>query len=328
MSEQFDVASMFDSIKDSLKNEKKTNAFFKDIIKLEAVNTYIGRLIPNISNPRDTFFHYYEHGWESLSTGQYHSAICPQTWGDRCNMCEDRFKLYKKSKEAGENPKDRNAPYRKLAYQLRQYEKHLVNWYVIDDPTDKENNGLVKVLRFGVRVKEKIDDATTGDGKNEFGPKVFDLSENGCNLMLKVETNSEGKRSFTNYSNSRFMMPSAIEGMTPEKMKEVYESIFDLSTFIDPKTSEEMQEMMDTHLYCKDEDPTKTKPITVNSKNDDDDHLPGLEPIDAIKEAIKSAEETVPESEPEKAPGNKTESEVASQEKEKVNELLAELDNL
>lgn len=239
-----DIKSMFESIKSSLNNEKSNNSAYKDIMKLEVGNTYIGRFIPNVKDPKNTFFHYFHHGFTSNETGQYVDAICPTTWGERCLICEERFKLWKKGDEANKN----------IARLIRRLEKHLANFYVISDPVKEENNGTIKVLRMGVRMYEKVQSAIEGDDADEFGSRVFDLTDAGCNFKIKVETSTDGAgasaRKFTNYNNSRFTAASAIPGMTPAKIQETYESIFDLSKFVDRKTDEDLRTLLKTHALC------------------------------------------------------------------------------
>lgn len=237
-----DIKSMFDSIKESLNNTKQNgsgNSAFRNLMKLEIGNTYLVRFIPNVVEPKNTFFHYFHHGWTSLSTGQYVDGLCLRTFGERCPICEARFKLYKTKTEED----------RKLAYEIRQLEKHLVNVYAISDPTTPDNEGKVKILRFGKRIDDKVKAATDGDDAIEFGPKIFDLSENGCNFKIKVDTSSEGNRKFANYNNSRFTAPSAIPAMTAARIKEVHESVFDLTKQVEMKTAEELEQMLKDHFY-------------------------------------------------------------------------------
>ena len=194
-----DIKSMFESIKESLAVQNQDAVSFRNYLKMEVGKTYLVRVVPNIEDPKATFFHYKHHGFTSLSTGQYVDATCPREFGDRCSVCEERFKLYKTKTEDD----------RQLAYNIRPHEKHLVNVYVVSDPTNPDNEGSVKILRFGKRIYDKILAATEGDDADEFGHRVYDLTENGCNFKIKVESTSEGNRKFTNYNNSRFTAPSA-----------------------------------------------------------------------------------------------------------------------
>ncbi len=265
------ATSMFDKIRESLKNEKKGgNSSFRDIMKFEQGKTYLIRIIPNLKNPELTFFHYYSHGWNSLSTGQYVSALCPFTYGESCPIDAERYKIWRNGTEDE----------KETAKNLKRKENWLMNVYVISDPSNPENEGKVKMVRYGKQLHQIIDSAINGDDADEFGAKIFDLSENGCTLRVKVESNSEGKRSWATYVASRFLSPSAIPGMTEEKMDEVYNSVFDLEKLEDRKSTEQLQELIDVHYYVKIGNSTppvaKTKEPSFLPAEDETDEIPGV----------------------------------------------------
>ena len=310
MSTAVDIKSMFDSIKDSLNIEKPGNASYRNYLKTEVGKTYLVRLIPNIKEPKATFFHYQHHGFTSLSTGQYVDATCPRTYGERCPMCETRFKLYKTKKE-----EDRN-----LAYTIRALEKHLVNVYVINDPSNAENEGTIKILRFGKRIYDKFLGATEGDDADEFGSRIYDLTENGCNFKIKVETASENNCKFTNYNNSRFTAPGAIANMTSEKISEIYNNIFDLSKILDTKTEAEINSMLKEHVFCQGvkvdkDDANKSGNIEDSEPASDPDPDPDPEPETEGKKKQTDEKAKAPKSE-------------NSKQDEKIKNLLSGLDSL
>lgn len=292
-----DIKSMFESIKASLNVEKAGNSFFRDFLKMETGKTYLVRFLPNIKDPKSTFFHYSHHGFTSLSTGQYVDATCPRSFGERCPICEERFKLYKTKKE-----EDRN-----LAYMIRTHDKHLVNVYVINDPTTADNEGQVKILRFGKRIYDKITDATEGDDADEFGERVYDLSENGCNFKIKVETSSENNRKFTNYNNSRFTAPCAIPNMTPEKVQEIYKGIFDLTKILEMKSEDELKNILKTHVFCENANKPTEVPLSKST----------------TKQTTPTETEEV-----EDVPVEKPTAKVDSPENDKMKQLLDGLDSL
>lgn len=294
-----DIKSMFESIKESLSVEKTaSNTSFRNFLKMEVGKTYLVRFIPNIKDPKATFFHYSHHGFTSLSTGQYVDATCPRIIGERCPICEARFKLYKTKKE-----EDRN-----LAYTIRGHEKHLVNVYVVNDPTTPENEGNVKILRFGKRIYDKILDATEGDDVDEFGHRIYDLSENGCNFKIKVESSSEGNRKFTNYNNSRFTAPSAIPNMNPEKIQETYKNIFDLSKILEMKSEDELNDILKNHVFCEEGKNNAKANTSAASSNENESDSTEAEVEQPKKKEIKE--------------------ESTSSTDEKIKNLLDGLDNL
>lgn len=231
--------SMFEKIKDVLDNQgTQGGGNFKDILRFEVGNNYVVRLLPNVNNIDDTFFHYYAFGWESVATGQYVSAVSPITFGDRCPINELRVKLYR-----SKNPQDQE-----LAKLIKRQERWMVNCYVVDNPTAADTEGEIKILRYGKQIDKVIKDAISGDDADEYGPAVFDLSKNGCNLRIKCEKNEGG---YPTYVASRFLKASAIPGVDDDKADDIYGRIHNLSEVQPVKTWDELQEMIDVHLLNK-----------------------------------------------------------------------------
>lgn len=244
---KFDPKSMFESLQNSLEHSR-TSSGAKEFLRVKPGNTYLLRLLPYVDDMNATFFHYFYHGWNSRSTGQYVEYVCPKTFGENnCFLCTKRFAHYNR----GNSNEDLD---RKLSYMLKQKERHLVNVYVLDDPTNEENNGQVKVLRFTKTVHAKFHDAISGEDSDEFGYRVFDLGKAGCNFKLKVETTVDGKNEFTSYANSRFTAPSPIPGMTEDKIEKIYTACYDLSQFVKPSSEEEIKEAYKVHLLQTSDD--------------------------------------------------------------------------
>lgn len=230
--------SMFESIKAALQKAPATQTT-KNILKLEAGNTYNVRLLPNVKNPEKTFFHYYTVGWTSYSTGQYVSALSPSTFGERDPIVEAKYRIMRSNTESPE--------LKAKADTVRRIEKWLVNAYIVKDPKTPENNGKVMIIRYGKQLQKIIADAIEGEDAADFGPRIFDLSENGCNLSIKVEKQGD----YPTYVSSKFSPPKAVEGMTDAKAQEVYKETFDLASVIPTRSYDELVTLLDEHFYCK-----------------------------------------------------------------------------
>lgn len=230
--------NLFESIKDALnkKTGSSENANYKDFLKLEPDNTYVVRLVPNLKLPQNTMYHYYHHIWRSCVTNQYISVLCPNTYEESCPIDQYRAKIYN-SKNEGEM--ERIKP-------LKRNENWLCNVFVLKDPTNPDNQGQLKVLKFGKQLYKIISSAMSGDDSDEFGARIFDLSENGCNLRIKVELNEGG---YPNYNSSRFTSPSKIEGV--DDVSEIYSSVKELDTIFEHKTNEEIINLLNTHFLGK-----------------------------------------------------------------------------
>jgi len=228
--------SMFESIKTALAKNTNSNSRNKDILKTEVGNTYTVRLLPNIKDPTKTFFHYYTFGWTSLCTGQYVSAVSPSTFGARDPIAETRYRILKTGTEEEKNK----------ARGIIRSEKWLVNAYVINDPVNPDNNGKVMIVRYGKQLHKIITDAIEGEGSEDLGARIFDLSDKGCSLKIKVEQQGD----YPTYVSSKFMMPKAVEGLDKKRIDEIYNSSFELENVFSVKSYDDLKTMLDEHYFC------------------------------------------------------------------------------
>lgn len=243
-------SNMFESIKSALtKQTESTSSKYKDFLKTEPGNTYVVRLLPNIKDPAKTFFHSYNYGWNSFANGQFVSVVSPATWGQRDPIAEERYRVLRTGTEEE----------KKKATALTRRENWLVNVYVINDPVNPDNNGNIKVLRFGRQLHKIIMDAINGEEAEEFGPRIFDLSPKGCSFRIKVEKQGD----YPTYVSSKFISAREIEGLDEGSYKKVYESINDLESYVTAKSADEIKELLDVHYHCKSDEPEEISESTV-----------------------------------------------------------------
>lgn len=257
--------AMFDTIKDSLNSEEGNggSSAFENVMKFPAGHTYTIRLLPNPDNPEDTFFHHYSHGWKSKKTGKYVSTFSLQTFGES-DPITDTFWKWIKSNDKVEKEKGK---------EIRRRENWFVNIYVVDDPANPENNGTVKVLRVGPQLKELIDNALEGDGKEEFGFRIFSLNDEGefdmsqgANLKIKAEEQG----TYTTYKGSNFYNKPVVK-LTDEEVDQIFESMHDLKAIYPVKTYAELEEIFKVHYLNEDVVETKTEVSKKVKETDDDD---------------------------------------------------------
>lgn len=271
------TSSMFDSIKSALAADNDNNkSAIGDILKTPPGNTFTVRLLPFAKDPSKTFFHYYQHGWNSFATGQYTSAISLQTFGERDPIAEERYKILRTGSEEE----------KEKAKAIVRSEKWLVNVYVVNDPVNPENNGKVKMLRYGKQIHNIITDAIEGEDAAELGPRIFDLGPNGVNFRVKVEKQGD----FPTYVSSKFGMPSAIDNLDEDRHNTIYENVFELSSVFSVKSATELKTMMDEHYYVRDasadnnvvenvvvntpiESAPIATPVTETKKDDNEDEV-------------------------------------------------------
>jgi hypothetical protein len=263
-------ASMFESIKSALnKTNDSSGGQFKDIMKFPAGKTYTLRLIPNVEDPAKTFYQHWVHGMTSKSTGKYVSVLGLQTFGENDPIANLRWKLFKSWKDA--NPSLQNKDYQA---QISQKEQWLVNVYVLDDPSNAENNGTVKILRMGPQLKKIIDEATEGERADELGWDIFDLSK-GHDFKIKAEEKGE----YTTFEASFFTTKSKFD-LDEEEIEEIYGKIHDLEQVYQVKTADEIQDLLNEHFFVGEEkeeerSPLPKKPASkVVDEEEEEDEIP------------------------------------------------------
>lgn len=233
---------MFEAIKQSLNSSEKStggNGLYKEILKFTPGNTYQVRLVPNPKAPAESIFHYYNHAWNSNSTGKFVTALCPSTFGESCPIDTYYLKTYRTGTESE----------KAAASVLSRKEAWTVNVYVVSDPENPENNGKVKILRYGKELAKIIDSALKGDDADEFGvEKVYDV-ENGSTLRIKCENrtgNARGAKQYVTYASSKFLSPSALDDVDIDT---VYSSLHDLKAINKQTTTADMQRLLDEHFF-------------------------------------------------------------------------------
>jgi len=248
---------MFDAIKQSLSSTDKegnNNSLYKEVLKFNTGNTYLVRLLPNVSSPKETIFHYYNHAWTSNSTGKFVTALCPTTFGESCPIDAYYLKTYRTGTETEKSSSS----------VLSRKEGWLVNVYVVSDPVNPENDGTVKILRYGKELDKIIQSALTGDDASDFGvEKIFDVV-NGCTLRIKCESRTgdrKGSKQYVTYASSKFLAPSSLE-INEKQLESIYSSVHDLKSLNKRTTPAEMQRMLDEHFFN----------LTTGSSNDNDDN--------------------------------------------------------
>jgi len=271
--------SMFEKIKEAVE-EQKNQGGYKDIMKTPVGHSYLVRLLPNIKNPANTFFHYHHHSWTSQRTGQFVTSICPTTYGEECPICEKSIQLYSNDE-------------REKAKLIGRKENWLVNAYIIKNPREPKLDGSVKIIRYGRQLNKIIEEAINGEDAEEFGASIFDLSEDGCNFRIKVEKNDGG---WATYVSSKFISSSPIVGMNGSKIKDTYDSIFDLECIFDKSSYDELEEMMLRHTKwgstskstpSRDDDSDDDDDLDISDSSDDSDDLDLDDLDDKLEDVLK-----------------------------------------
>lgn len=178
----------------------------------------------------------FKHGFEG--TGGWFIDDCLTTIEEKCPVCEYNRELW--ATEIKANQEIVRKQKRKLTY--------ISNIYVISDPSNPENEGKVKLFKFGKKIFNKLKEAMEPEFPDEQPLNPFDLWV-GANFKLKIR-NVEGYR---NYDKSEFEKPSALFG-DDSKLEEVWNQEYSIKEFIDPakfKSYKQLKDRLDKVLGLK-----------------------------------------------------------------------------
>jgi len=218
---------------------------------------------------KEPLFHHYVNSWESKATGTYTSALSLRTFNEKDPIGNLRWKQWKAWKDA--NPKADNKDYNG---DITEKEQWLVNVLVIDNPANPEENGTVKIFRFGPQIKEIIDMATEGERADEFGWDVFNPT---AGFDLKIVAEKQGI--YTTFKKS-FFTSKTTKVITEDELDEVYENAHDLNQIYQVKTYEELETLLNDHYFCggaasKDVAQPERKALPKKDElRDEDDDIP------------------------------------------------------
>jgi hypothetical protein len=200
----------------------------------------------------------FSHGFQG--PGGWFIDNCLTTLNEKCPVCEHNNTLWNSGIEA--NKEIARKQKRKLSY--------VANILVVSDPSNPENEGQIKLFKFGKKIFDKITEAMNPEFADETPINPFDMWE-GANFKLKIR-NVEGYR---NYDKSEFADKSALLDGDDEKLEALWKKEYSLKEFTDPsnfKSYEVLKAKLDKVLGFDGGSSVKTKAEdAVFKKFDDED---------------------------------------------------------
>ncbi len=178
-------------------NSKEDNRFWQPSVDKAGNGMAVIRFLPAPAVDGDEglpWIRIFHHGFQG--PGGWLIDNCLTTLNDKCPVCEHNSTLWNSGVEANKDIARKQK--RKLSY--------ISNIYVVSDPSNPENEGQIKLFKFGKKIFDKITEAMNPEFADETPVNPFDLWE-GANFKLKIR-NVEGYR---NYDKSEFADKSSFE---------------------------------------------------------------------------------------------------------------------
>jgi hypothetical protein len=147
--------------------------------------------------------------------------------------------------------------------------------YVVSDPGNSENEGKVKIYRYGKKIFDMLNDQMNPPFADQDPVNPFDFWE-GANLRLRFR-NKDGYR---NYDASTFDSASPLLGGDDDKLEELYNKLYDLNEFVDPSKFQSYEKLEERLKYVTE---GKSAPKRAEVEADEEE--------DVFSSAIDDAEE-------------------------------------
>ena len=241
------------------------------------------RFLPGSDVSKTPWVRVYDHGFQG-PTGKWYIENSLTTIGQKDPVSEYNSRLWNNGTEAG----------KEQARKQKRRTSYYANVLVIKDPANPQNEGKVKLYKFGQKIFDKVMSAMQPEFADEDPVNPFDLIE-GANFRIKIKMVA----GYWNYDASDFERQSPLSE-DEEKLEKVFNAQHDVHELIAPeqfKSYEELQTKLNEVLgegptaqettvarqteaveeksefddYFKSETPSSTDTVSNDTSADDDD---------------------------------------------------------
>jgi len=243
-------------------DSKSDNRFWYPNVDKAGNGYAVIRFLPAPANEDVPFVRVFEHGFKG-PTGLWYIENSLTTIGQADPVGEINSKLWNSTT-------DDDSPARKQARSQKRKLTFIANIYIMTDQNNPENNGTLRLFKFGKKIFDKLNEAMNPQFADEDAVNPFCLWT-GAALKLKIR-NVEGYR---NYDKSEFATSGPLFE-DDSKMETIWKQEHSLQTFIDQsnfKSYEELSKRLAV-VFGNDKLGANRTPI----KKDEDKDLPWSEP--------------------------------------------------
>jgi hypothetical protein len=124
-----------------------------------------------------------------------------------------------------------------IARKQKRKLQYIANIYVIKDPANSDNDGTVKLFKFGKKIFDKLNEKMNPEFEDETAVNPFDLWE-GANFKLKIRK-VEG---YQNYDKSEFDSSAPLSG-DEDDLERIWKQEYNLSEFLNEKNFKPYDEL-------------------------------------------------------------------------------------
>lgn len=263
------ISSEFDKIANPQSDSKsyQDDRFWKLEADKAGNGTATIRFLPRADGDELPWVKIFSHGFQG-PTGKWYIENSLTTIGESDPVGELNSRLWNTGSDADKETARKQK--RKLSY--------IANVLIISDPKHPENEGQVKLFKFGKKIFDKIMDKARPTFEDETPVNVFDFWE-GADFKLRMRK-VDG---YPNYDQSTFMEPSAVGD--DNAIIGISKKQFLLNEFLDRKNFKTYEELSRKLASVLNSDTTSIPTAASLSEEDEDEYVP---PVREVKKpAVK-----------------------------------------
>lgn len=260
-------------------SKEKDTRFWSPTVDSAGNGSAIIRFLPAKTEDDFPFVKVHKHAFQE--NGMWMIAECPTTVGNPCPVCEDN--------RAHWATKDQSRI--EIARKHKRDTKYIANVLVIKDPANPENEGQIRLYRYGTKIQEKLVEAMNADedlGETPVNPFSF---FDGGNLVIRTQMVG----GFLNFDKCKVVSSDDLYDGDEEKLMAVMEQMYDLTEFTTKfkyKTYDELAARFAqvTGVSSPAAAPAAQKPVAAKYNKEPVEDLP-FEPAAKPAHAAASAED-------------------------------------
>ena len=184
------------------------------------------RFLPGQADAPTPWVRYWDHAFKGPS-GQWYIEKSLTSLGKADPLSELNSKMWNSGVESDKT----------IVRQRKRNLRYVSNVLIVSDPANPQNEGQVRLYRFGKKIFDKIMDSMQPQFPDEKPVNPFDMWE-GADFTIKIRK-LDG---YPNYDASSFKSTSAVNGDDAE-LEGIYNKQYDLSEFTDPKNYKSYDEL-------------------------------------------------------------------------------------
>ena len=210
------------------------------------------RFLPGLDTEGTPWVRYWDHAFKG-PTGQWYIEKSLTSLGQQDPLSELNSKMWNTGLEADKT----------TVRQRKRQLRYVANVLIVSDPSAPENEGQVRLYRFGKKIFDKIMDSMQPQFPDEKPVNPFDMWE-GADFTIKIRK-VEG---YPNYDASSFKSPSTVGD--DEYMEVLYGKQHDLSECTDPKNYKTYDELKSRLAMVLGEQAPRTQKQAASLELDDE----------------------------------------------------------